>query len=524
MSWVAFAVGGLIVTLAWRPPNRPRDAHFAGLLGARDLAVQGTPPHRLHLGTLATARWRSSGSLLAAPAGSSMLVVGPTQSGKTSSLVIPALLGWDGPILAASVKDDLVAASIRWRATQGPVWVLDPSHGGGDHSASFDPTAGQLDAHLARRRANRLCSDTEITPGHDAQFWSQLAAKHLAPLLLAANRVDGGLGLVERWVDERAVAEPASILASRGERAALRWLDASMDRDDRQRSSVVATLEAVLAPLSTQGMGVPIDIEEMLAGAGTLYLCAAAHDQRHHRPLFSAVTDELFEAAFRRARSEGGRLRRRLLVILDEAAAIAPLPELDVLASTCSSHGITLVSCFQDLAQIEARWGAKAPTLINNHTTRVLLSGLADRSARPTFEALLGSASRPVRREQATDRRPLVESAELRQLPSHRGIVVYGRLAPVRLALRPWWRMPSLRDRGDHLSAGYASDDGRTARSRGYRRYLHQGHLARWRRDHGADPQDPAACGTPLIGRGGGGPAQESGPRTTQRGGIPRAR
>ena len=38
----------------------------------------------------------------------SLLVVGPTQSGKTSGLAIPALLEWQGPVLATSVKGDLL--------------------------------------------------------------------------------------------------------------------------------------------------------------------------------------------------------------------------------------------------------------------------------------------------------------------------------------------------------------------------------------------------------------------------------
>ena len=41
--------------------------------------------------------------------GHSLLVVGPTQAGKTSSLVVPAILGWNGPVVVTSVKNDVVA-------------------------------------------------------------------------------------------------------------------------------------------------------------------------------------------------------------------------------------------------------------------------------------------------------------------------------------------------------------------------------------------------------------------------------
>jgi len=37
----------------------------------------------------------------------SMLIVGPTRSGKTRGIVIPAILEWNGPLLVLSVKDDV---------------------------------------------------------------------------------------------------------------------------------------------------------------------------------------------------------------------------------------------------------------------------------------------------------------------------------------------------------------------------------------------------------------------------------
>src|SRR4029077_9824772 len=38
----------------------------------------------------------------------SVLIIGPTRSGKTAGLVIPNLLDWDGPAIATSTKSELV--------------------------------------------------------------------------------------------------------------------------------------------------------------------------------------------------------------------------------------------------------------------------------------------------------------------------------------------------------------------------------------------------------------------------------
>ena len=82
-----------------------------------------------------------------------LLVVGPTQSGKTTSLVVPALLGWNGPAVVASVKGDVVAATRSWRERLGGVQILEPGRDGG---LTFDPLEGVDDLRGALRAARDL--------------------------------------------------------------------------------------------------------------------------------------------------------------------------------------------------------------------------------------------------------------------------------------------------------------------------------------------------------------------------------
>ncbi len=51
---------------------------------------------------------RAGSALLAAESRQSVLVVGPTQTRKTSGLAIPAMLEWAGPVIATSIKTDLL--------------------------------------------------------------------------------------------------------------------------------------------------------------------------------------------------------------------------------------------------------------------------------------------------------------------------------------------------------------------------------------------------------------------------------
>ena len=221
------------------------------------------------------------------------------------------------------------------------------------------------------------------------------------------------------------------------------------------------TAETVLAPFAhsaaapstptrmTPARFVPSDL---LAGDGanTLYLCAPAQDQRRLRGYFTALTQQVLTHAFECSTRTAQPLDPPLLVVLDEAAHIAPLAELDALAATCASHGIQLVTIWQDLAQVRGRYGARAPTVLNNHRAKLFLPGIADPDTLEYASRLVGdeevahpSVTRdPTGRRSTTSTtasRRLLPPEALRCLPPGQAVLVYGTLPPARLRLRPWW-------------------------------------------------------------------------------------
>ena len=119
----------------------------------------------------------------------------------------------------------------------------------------------------------------------------------------------------------------------------------------------------------------------------------------------------------------------------DEAATVASLDELDQLAATVSGLDVTLVTVVQDFAQLVARWGPRAATIVNNHTTRMVLGGLAD----PTVATYL-----PELAELEKGTRPVL----IRQRPSGTALVVAGRSPVSVVRLRPWWKIRRLQHRG----------------------------------------------------------------------------
>jgi type IV secretion system protein VirD4 len=147
----------------------------------------------------------------------------------------------------------------------------------------------------------------------------------------------------------------------------------------------------------------------------------------------------------------GGRLDPPLLLLLDEAANIAPLPDLDVVASTGPGQGVQLLTVLQDLAQAYDRWGRdRADTILNNHRGKLFGSGLSDERTLDALSRLLGegavrnvSATRGERGRnsttESTSHRPLMPTHVVRQLPTGSAVLVYGNLPPARVALVPWF-------------------------------------------------------------------------------------
>ena len=86
--------------------------------------------------------------------------------------------------------------------------------------------------------------------------------------------------------------------------------------------------------------------------ANTAYLCATVTDQARLRPLFVTLIDEITSEVYARAARTGQPIDPPLFVVLDEAANIAPLPDLDQLASTGAGQGLQLVTVVQDLEQM----------------------------------------------------------------------------------------------------------------------------------------------------------------------------
>jgi len=435
-------------------------ARWAGGGDLRVLRGRGRGGGRLALG-------RYRGQLLHAEHRHALVAFGPPQSGKSAGLAIPALLEWDGPAVASSIKTDLLAATLQRRRRLGSVFVFDPFALAGVAANTWSPLHGARTWDGALEVAWRLAAagalDQRSVEGGD--FWAIAAEQRLAPLLFAAAGSGADIDSVVRWAYGQGTRDLHQALASiagnaRGEseldgaNAAYDAVSAFETQADRTRSSIEATVQALLrayrfARVARSAAGCEITADRLLDERGTLYLIGDAKASKLLRPIFLALLSEVVDRAYERATLAGGRLELPLLLCLDEAGNVAPLPNLAEVASTAPSHNIQLVSIFHDLAQARSRYGQQAETVVNSHRARMLLPGVADLETLRYFAGLVGeeeardltrtTGAGGTSRSTARRRRPLVAPEALRQLPERHALLLYGRLPPAQIRLRTWF-------------------------------------------------------------------------------------
>jgi type IV secretion system protein VirD4 len=386
---------------------------------------------------------------------------------------VPALLEWEGPAVASSIKTDLLNVTLARREALGRVFVFDPFSLAGVRGNTWSPlgAAGTWDGAL--EVAWRLAAAGELDQRgvEGGEFWAIAAEQRLAPLLYAAAASGAGIDSVLRWAYGQGNRELHQTLAQvaggavdeaelEGAHAAYDAVCAFETQADRTRSSIEATVQALLRAyrfrrVVRSASDNEITADELLGGAATLYLIGDAKASKLLRPLFLALVGEIVDRAYERATLNHGQLERPLLLCLDEAGNVAPLPNLAEIASTAPSHNIQLVSIFHDLQQARSRYGKQAETVVNSHRARMLLPGVADLETLRYFAGLVGeeeardltrtSGAGGSTRSEARRRRPLIAAEALRQLPDRHALLLYGRLAPVQLRLRTWFDDRKLR-------------------------------------------------------------------------------
>jgi type IV secretion system protein VirD4 len=424
-----------------------------------------------------------------------VLVVGPARSGKTV-IAIGAILEHDwGPVIASSVKTDLLAATIKRRRVLGEVAVFDPLDTTDGHgNTGWTPLTRCDTADGAQAAATSLVAAAPIDGSvRNADFWSQ-HAQRLAWVTLYAAKLGGKtMRDVVLWTSlghqaaKTADTEPGKDTSSIAIKQILTNARARPEhRDDAElalaviggiwgeaeetRSGVYASAQTLFAPWEdtriAKNSTIPngVDLEWLYGGTGqrTLYICMPEHpkDALRFAVVFGGLIGALTDQAYTK-RNRTNTALPNMLLVLDEAGNTAAswLPDL---STTCASVGITLMSFWQSLAQIQHRYGDRTNTLITNHLTKIFFGGISDPMSGDAAAKLSGSQEILTRSattdRQSSGRRSMTENSTtsnlipadlIRQIQPGDALCIHGTLQPIHLQTRKWWKDRGLRKRAE---------------------------------------------------------------------------
>lgn len=326
----------------------------------------------------------------------SALVLGPTRSGKTSSIIIPNLLITSDACVVTSTKDDVVSLMANARPDVATL-LFDPSGTvptpRGAHRIGYSPLRQSLGwdgAVLASRSLLDVARRGRAERSDD--HWSERAGALVAPLMHASALRGESLGQLASRVDERRGEDLLHELVERhGEsHPAVSLLRGVLGTEERERSSIWSTAAGLFAGIRTEAARAsareaPLDIEEFLSGPHQLHIVAPSRHQAVSIPLVVGLVEELVHATYDRHHNGA-----RLLLALDELANVAPLPRLASIVSEGGGQGVLTLACLQDLSQARARWGTSAEGFLSLFPTTLVLPGIADRTTLETLRQLAG--------------------------------------------------------------------------------------------------------------------------------------
>lgn len=336
----------------------------------------------------------------------STLVLGPSRSGKTSSLVIPNLFLANGPVISTSTKPDVMRATAAARGQAGYTFLYDPSGQiecpTGVQRVGWSPLTTAAEWDTACETARSMVRASKIAEGgasHSSndQHWRERAESLLGPLLHAAALESMPMRTVVKWIDRHDGATALEVLAQNigDDASATNVLAGIVGTDSRELSSIWSTASGVVSAYRSEGAMASTELPalnpaDFCRGPHTIYICSPGRRQDLFAPLIVGLIDDVRDATYKRERDSDGDRAAPTLLALDEMANIAPIPDVEHMVTEGAGQGLLVLACLQDLSQGRKRWGASADAWFSQYGATVVLPGIADRTTLQVLSTLAG--------------------------------------------------------------------------------------------------------------------------------------
>ncbi|MCB5182425.1 type IV secretory system conjugative DNA transfer family protein [Streptomyces antimicrobicus] len=274
----------------------------------------------------------------------------------------------DGAALVVTSSPALWAQTKDARAKLGPVLLYDPTHRCDTPARMhWNPTEGCADRDTAAARALALLAPVRPQARIDAAV-ADTAETLLRSWLHAAALDDRPFKQLHRWAQGTSAQEPVRVLRTHPQAAAgtAGELESALTAHPERRDMALQLTARALSSLTSvhirdacnPNRTDALTLASFVTEGGTLYVVGEPiEDPRTHpgaMPLLTALAASVVEHGRRMAaRSSHGRLDPPLSLVLEDVAAVAPIPQLPELLT---DETLPLLALCRSREQARSRW------------------------------------------------------------------------------------------------------------------------------------------------------------------------
>ena len=321
------------------------------------------------------------GRLLRAPGDAPLLAAAPARSGKGSGFIIPTLLTYTGSIIIIDPKGEAARVTREHRATIGEVFIVDPFGASvpAERAARYNPLDALIGSPAMIEEAFKLADAICPVGARENEHFTSTARTLIRAILLhvvaSAASDNRNLNAV------RAILNlPAEAFAAELEEMAASDLPAisgparqQLARDPREGASVLST-----AARATEWLDSPAVARSLSASDFSF------HDLKNRPGAIYIVIPTPYMGAFGKwlrlltvsvlsdfTRTPAPGPTGHCLFMIDEAAALGRLDELQTANAVLPGYGLRLWTFWQDLSQIEEAYGGAWQSFLASADTQI---------------------------------------------------------------------------------------------------------------------------------------------------------
>ncbi|MDH1180869.1 conjugal transfer protein TraG [Achromobacter mucicolens] len=393
-----------------------------------------------------------------------VIAIAPTRSGKSVGLVVPTLLTWPGSTVVHDIKEENWQITAGWRARFSHCLYFNPTN---PRSAAYNPLL-EIRRGMHEVRDAQNVADILVDPEGSLEkrnHWEKTSHALLVGTILHvlyAGR-DKTLRGVAAFLSDPARTFEATLRVMMRTRhlddgphpvvaSAAREV---LNKSENERSGVLSTAMSFLGLYRDPTVAAVTErcdwrIADLLDAEHpvSLYLVVPPSDISRTKPLIRLLLNQIGRRLTESLDgSDGIARKRKLLLMLDEFAALGRLDFFESALAFMAGYGLRAYLIAQSLNQIEKAYGPNNSILDNCHV-RIVFSTNDERTARRISDALGTATEQRAQRNYAGHRlspwlghimvsrqetsRPLRTPGEIMQLPPDDAIVMVSGQPPIR--------------------------------------------------------------------------------------------